>query len=237
MGAVGSGNLRDDLHRDLRDSIPKNQSYELHENSLTLSAEEKEIKGEPSRTTRVRTIKEFKSLFQKVLETATDMDGTKYPIRFVGDSPPVDAELPCFTTKLISRRPFNAAGTKELRPRPMKSVDDPDQPGNIIEQEFRRQENIIEITVWAKSSKERDKLSDWIESVFYEYIWAFGWGGFTNPVLWEGRDEDVTKQVQNQTIHGAPIRFYVVTGVITSKRTARFRHLAVKIGIYDTLSD
>jgi len=237
MTLVGENNIRQTLHQDLRNSIPPRQSDFLQENSSLLSEADKIQPLERARTTTVRTIKGFKSLYQKVLETATEEDGTNYPIRFVGDSPPVDAELPCFTVKLKSRRPYSVNGRKELAARPMPSVDDPEHPGDVIEREFRRQENMIEITAWAKSGKERDDLAEWVESVFFEYLWAFQWAGLAHPVLWEERGADITKQIQNQTIHGAPVEYRVQTGAITSSRASKLRHLAIKIGIYNEPED
>jgi hypothetical protein len=186
---------------------------------------------ERARTTEIATLMDFYTLLKKVLEAATEMDGTGYPIQFSLEYPPTGAILPCFTAKLISRAPLKLKGIREMGPRFVQEYEDPDYPGEVTQEYLVRQANTVEITVWAKTSKVANDMAEWLEDKFWEYLWALQWGGLSHPVEWLGRGEDIYKEVREQQMYGAPLTFNVITGKIRKKRATTIRKLSISLGL------
>jgi hypothetical protein len=230
-GAVGNTSIRTDVRQGIIDRTPLEQVPGLIERADRIRAENVVQPFDRARTTEVTNLVEFYELFKKVLETATEMDGTAYPIRFTMEYPPVGAVLPCFSTKLISSRPLKLRGTREMGPRLMAAYEDPDYPGEIIEEHLVRQYNTIEMVVWAKTNKVANEMAEWVLDKFWEYLWALQWGGSSHPVEWLGRGEDKYDEVREQGMFGAPITFGVITGRITKKRVTALRKLAISLGL------
>lgn len=230
-GLVGDGNIRNDIRQTARDKTPLEQIPNLVEHADKLRHGNIAQPANRSRTTEVKTLFEFYELFKKVLEFATEVDGTNYPIRFTLEYPPVDASLPCFSTKLISRRPLNLRGIKEMGPRFMQEYEDPDYPGEITQEFLIRRYNTIEMTVWAKTNKVANEMVEWLEDKYWEFLWALQWGGSAHPVEWLGRGSDKYEQVREQQMYGAPTTFGVITGKITKKRVSTIRKLALSLGL------
>jgi hypothetical protein len=230
MTLVGSHNVRDDLYKKLVDDFPDQLPVQRNENADNLR--EKDLKTPTDRavTTEPKTIANFYELFSKVVETAETEDGSAYNLIFVEEYPPVDEDLPCLSAKLLSRSPWqDVKGRRELKPRPMHTIPDPEHPGNMMEVYFHRHQNEVEISVWAKTNKAANSISDWVED--YEYQWVFEWGGFSQPIFYIGRGEDKTKEIRGQLVHQRPLRFFVITGRITKKREASIRRITLQLGI------
>jgi len=230
-GTVGQNNLREDMQQGVVDKTPYPDSQNLVESSERLRAADVIQPFERARTTEIKNLAEFYVLFGKVLEVAREYDGREYPIRFTKEYPPMDTELPTFAVKLISRRPLALKGTREMGFRPMPDQADPDFPGDILHTELRRQENIIQLTCWARTNKVADELADWVEDKFFEYLWAFQWAGIAHPVHWLDRGEDVYREEREQQMYGAPLTFSVITGKMVYRRATALRKLAVSLGI------
>lgn len=230
-GVVGNSNIRNDIRQTVRDRTPQQQLPNLSENAGRLRQEPLVQPLERARTTEVSALVDFYKIFKKVLETATEMDDTQYPINFTLEFPPREAVLPCFTTRLISRRPWSFNGRKEMSPRFMQEYADPDYPGEVTQEYLVRQENIIEVTVWAKTMKVTNEMAEWLEDKFWEYLWALQWSGTSHPVDWLGRGSDIYEEVREQQMYGAPVTFRVITGKITKKRSTTIRKLAISLGL------
>lgn len=182
-------------------------------------------------TTETKTINEFYELLKKVFDAATVIDGTEYPITITKEYPPIDAKLPVFSLKLLDRRPWSFRGRKELAPRQMEELPDPQYPGTNLRIHQRRQINEVQLVCWARTSKVADDLANWVEDKFYEYMWVLQWGGLSHPVEWLGRDEDMYRKDRQQQMYGAPVRFSVVTSKITYERVSVLRKLTHLFGI------
>jgi len=232
MSRVGQHTIREDLYNTTVDSLPDGIEVEPYEGGEVLRKKMLSQSEERGKTTEPRTIAQFYDLFKRVLEEATAEDGTNYEIRFTEEDTPADTELPAFTVKLLSRRPYaDSRGRRELKPRFREEISDPDMPGNRMQVFTQRQDNEVKITVWARTNKIANRLADWVEEKFFEYTWAFRWAGFSPPVIFLGRDGDITENERNQLIHGRPMRFHVVTERITTTSEAIIRRVAVKLGI------
>lgn len=230
-GLVGGGGIRDDARQSVRDQAGRTVDIGVNERGQRLRREDLIQPLERARTTEVKTLFEFYDLFKKVLEFATDVDGTNYPIKFTLEYPPTGAELPCFTTKLISREPLKLRGTREMGQRFMGERPDPDYPGEVVQEYLIRRYNTIEMTVWAKTNKVAQEMVEWLEDKYWEYLWALQWGGVSHPVEWLGRGGDIYEQEREQQMYGAPTTFGVITGKISKKRVTTIRKLAISLGL------
>ena len=231
MTLVGDSNIRKDLQDTTRARISRPVSIPLAERGQRLRHEDLVQPFERARTTQVKNLFEFYELFKKTLEFATEIDGTNYPINFTLEYPPTAAELPCFTTKLVERSPLALGKVKEMAPRFMGEQPDPDYPGEMVQEFLIRRYNTIEMTVWAKTNKVAQEMVEWLEDVYWQYLWALQWGGFSHPVEWLGRGEDIYNQEREQQMYGAPTTFGVITGKITKKRVTSIRKLAISLGL------
>jgi hypothetical protein len=230
-GTVGAGGLRRDVWQDTVDRTARTSAPELVEDGQRIRAQNVVQPFDRARTIDVVTLEGFYTLFSKILTAATQKDGTHYPIRFTKEFPPDEVELPCFGVKLLKRSPFRINGRDEIAARHMEERSDPDYPGEMMNEYLRRQENLVEVTTWAKTNKVAGTLANWLEDKYWEYIWALQWGGLAHPVRWDGRGADIYRQVKEQQIYGAPATFYVVTAKIIRQRVTAIRKISTSIGI------
>jgi hypothetical protein len=238
MSRVGENEIRQDLYEEVLEKMPKGQSMETYEKASVLRRKELAQPEQRSVTTQVRNLSEFYDLFRKVMNAAAEVDGLAYTYSLVEEFPPSEEELPAFSCRLIERTPWaDTKGRKELVPRYMETKADLDQPGSVTEIYFHRQTNIVEVTVWAKTNKVANLLSDWVEEKFFENLWAFQWSGIPQPIVFLGRAEDMKKEVKGQLIHGRPLRFLVNTGRITKRNMATLRKISLKLGFRSSYSD
>lgn len=255
MPAINTGEINLTIYQASRDTLSEPNPITLIESSPELLLEQREAliaikeaqeevaeaarkliappltRDRPASTTQAKTIDEFYVLLQKVLEAAVIIDGTDYLIRMTKEWPPIDAALPCFSIKLLGREPWSNRGRRELAPRLIEELPDPQFPGDVLQIYQRRQLNEIQITCWARTSKTADKLANWLEDKFYEYMWVLQWAGTSQPITWLGRDEDIYREERRQQMYGAPIRFQVVTAKLTYKRATILRRIARTLGI------
>jgi hypothetical protein len=230
-GTVGAGSLRTDVHQDLVDRTPRTSNFGIVEDGQRIQYSRVIQPFERSRTTNVRSLSEFYELFQKILVAASEYEGKAYQIRFTKEYPPIDAQLPSFTVRLVERGPLVINGKEERTPRHVETFTDPDFPGDVIDQEIRRVANTIELVVWARTGDACDELATWVERKFFEYVWTIQWGGLSHPVIWLGRGGDIHREEAKQHIHGAPHRFQVVTSEITQRRKTAMRRIDTVVGI------
>lgn len=233
MTLVGDNNLRQDIHQSVRDKIPSTNDTGLQEVAEPLRARDVLEPFDRSRTNEVVTYPEFKEIFRKAVAFAEEAENRSYSINVIeGFCPPEDAQLPCLTFQRLKSMPYEGGtGVKERAFRQMESLDDPDYPGNIILREFRRVENLVEIKIWAKDEKECERLADWLEDMFYEYLWVFQWCGLAHPMTWETTGAEEKETVRNQVFRAIPLTFRVITGKIIYKRVTRLRKFSIRVGI------
>jgi hypothetical protein len=182
-----------------------------------------------SKTTPAQSLEDAYRLIMKVLEFAREYDGLSYPINFSMEYPPVDSELPCFTAKLLDRGPLVINGRKEISPRFMQEYPDLDYPGQNVREYMRRQQNTVQIILWTKTVKTGNEMSEWLEDKFYEYLFAFQWGGLSHPIQWLGRGEDRRYEVRGQTVFAFPTNLIIITAKKTVVREAILRKIDLKV--------
>lgn len=186
--------------------------------------------GERSVSTEPRTLQEFFELFQKVLTTANEYDKVNYDLKLTNEyptDPSVDTELPAISVLLLGRTP----AYKEVEPRLIRVVNDPENAGNMLEIYAQRQSNRIAFDIWTRTNKDGNILAEWIEEKFFEYLWVFKWGGFQN-IVFLGRDQDETEMIKgSQLIHKRRLRFELLTSRITKRSVAQMRKIRIDFGI------
>lgn len=228
---MSSSTIEEHRYNDLHRKNQENKQFQVdvaeHGDSfrrLNLKGtEERSVNGPP------RTIKEFYSVFQQMLDTADTQDGTNYGLK-VTEQHPTDpdfgTEIPIITVSLKSRNVF----AREKKARPIRIENDPDYPGDKIQIFQRRNINRIKLDIWTRTNKDGNVLVEWIEDKFFEYYWLFEWLGF-NHVTFEGREEDDTQTIKNQLVHKRTLRFDVVTSKITKKRFAQIKKIKLELSV------
>jgi hypothetical protein len=222
-------NIREDLYIDLGKKLSTSKTIDYGEpvpEELPLPTDTR------TRTLPVKTIHEFYRLFQQVITVAETEDGKSYSLRLVEEYPPDETLLPCYTISLVSRVPFGSRSSgQEFVPRYIESRGSREFSGTGTHVYNQRYENVLEIGVWAKTNKVANSLSEWLEEKFFQYLWVFEYGGFTQPIRYLGRNEDTSRLVKNQRVHVRPLRFLVITSRITERDETIVRKLAMKYNI------
>jgi hypothetical protein len=206
-GTVGASLIRNDARKDLIDGTPKTTNQRFVEDGQRIRRADLVQPEFLSRTTTVATITEFYNLLKRVFQAATENDGTYYDLRFTKEYPP------------------------EMAPRFMYESEDPDYPGEMVQEYFLRQQNEIELTVWAKNNSTATEIAEWAENKYWEYLWALQWGGIAHPIRWMGRKKDNYEEVRNQSMNSSTMTLQVITGTIIKKRATILRKLQMSLGL------
>ena len=229
---VGKSLIDEEKLGNVRERTPSSRILEIIESISPLRKVDINFGGRArSKTVAVRNLGEFYELFMKTLKLAQEIDGTAYTLRFTTEFPTSQSELPCFTVRLLDRRPWSVNGRKEVGPRYREVMIDQDYPGEEIEIYAHQFENVIRLDVWAVDYKHANELADWVEDKFFEYLWALKWGGTAHPIQFLGRGADGKKRIQNQIVHYCPLTFSVMTQKVTQKRESILRSIAIRLGI------
>lgn len=106
-----------------------------------------------------------------------------------------------------------------LSPRLREEIDDPDNPGYRVGIYGYWYDNLIRLTCWAKCNRGAERCVEEVEKLMEEYRWWFKTEGI-DRVIFNGRDKDITKVVDNNKWHGRPLDYFVRTekiGMISEK--------------------
>ena len=87
---------------------------------------------------------------------------------------------------------------------------DPDYPGYQRSVLGYYYDNLITLTVWARTNKVANEVSLWVENVMEEYTWFFRWSGVAR-FLFDGRQKDEHIDVDQNRYYGRPIDYFVRT--------------------------
>jgi len=230
-------NLRTDLVSEIRLRVPESSiTKDLLEDGVPPREIDIVSPTDRSRSqNNAKTLPEFYEFFEKVINAAEEIDGKAYHLKITKSYPSIDASFPIITMRLRSRGPWTSErGTKEFSPRFMEEKEDPENPGDIIQTWMRRQRNLVEMKIWARSGETCDEITDWLENMFYEYLWIFQWGGLSHPVVWIGRESDMVINERQNQIYSSTVTMQIDTSVVTVKRTTRLRKLLFSLGLDST---
>lgn len=117
---------------------------------------------------------------------------------------------------------------KNLRPILRQEVEDTENPG------YRRAilgyffDNVITLTVWARTNKTANSVALWLESLMDEYTWFFRYSG-TNRILYWGRPSEKIIDVDNNRYYGRPIDYFVRTERLTSLSQKELESLVIRM--------
>ena len=199
--------------------------------------------GAPKITSHDRTpqpaknIYEVFELIQWSIEKHWQEEGrpTRNSPIFTYEEPDSNSVLPCISAHIVRREPGSYSRgapfegrTKNRRPMIREIVDDEDNTNYkkvILGYWF---DNIITLTAWARTNKEANDLAFWLEKHMFDYTWVFRSCG-TNKILYDGRDREIAKKVDNNMIYGRPIRYFVRTELITTMNERKLSKIIMSV--------
>jgi hypothetical protein len=121
------------------------------------------------------------------------------------------------TVSLVSRVPGafgqGAPGEAKVRNRsfqPREEFDDEENPGYKLGVVGYWYDSVVRMTTWCKTNKEANKKVDWLEDVMQDYAWWFKSEG-VDRVLFNERQSDILKEVDNNKLYGRPLDYFVRT--------------------------
>lgn len=112
----------------------------------------------------------------------------------------------------------------------MEEGPDPENPGYRLAVMSQWFDNIIQLNCWARSTKQANNRSIWLENLIQEYGWFFTASGI-GRIIYEGRGKRITKDIQGNMIYGYPHRFFVQTQKITTVSEKALETLIIKVSL------
>lgn len=228
MSSTINEKLYNDLHR--KNQANKQVQTSQNQDGTVLRRAEVGDSQERSVNSPPRPVSEFFPLFQKVLDIADEQDGTKYNLKVTEGyptDPNIKTEFPLVTFRVLSKSPAD----RELKPRLLRVVPDPDFPSDTLSIFQRSYDCRIEMVLWTRTNKDANVLIEWIEDKFFEYLWYFEWIGGYKHVIYTGRGEDDTDMVNDQSLHKRTLKFSLKTSKITKKREAQIKKIKLELNV------
>jgi hypothetical protein len=232
--------IREDiLPEELITTIPQVKVYAEQQYNLILQNTQafagKEVTPQPA-----KNITEVMELIRLAFEdyyTRTHVtDDAK--VRFSYEDPDNTAQLETVTIRLEKREPGMyaqgspfSAGIKQLRPLLREEFADADNPGYRRAVLGQWYDNVICLTPWARTNKAASERALWIETVMEDYAWYFGYMGVSRPPLYQGRQSEITQNVDGQRIYGRPINYFVRTEKIRSVSQKEIEQIVVRMAL------
>lgn len=123
---------------------------------------------------------------------------------------------------------------KNLRPILREVVDDVDNPGYRKVIQGYWYDNLVKFTCWAKTNKEANDRSLWLEQLIEDYTWFFRISGVSRVYFWErlaDSVEDTTNSIKSTTnkYYGRSLVYYLRTEKITTLSEKELEQVIVNV--------
>lgn len=154
----------------------------------------------------------------------------------------INLDFEIISISLESRNPgmFSQGrpGESEIRNRKpilRQIVEDPENPGYKRAIFGQWYDNEITLTCWARTNKEANARSLWLENVMEEYAWYFSISG-VNRLMYQRRRGDKTTVINGNRFYGRPLDYFVRTEKITETSQKKLEeiviNMALRLGTY-----
>jgi len=201
----------------------------------------------PDRQTTIAPAKEIEDvidLVKKCIDSYESRSGVTNDGKlqlFSYEEPETASELEAITVTPGTRLPGKISGggasrsvgateVREVRPHLREEIEDPDSHGYrlaILGQYF---DNWVDFTCWGRTTKQAAKRARWFENLMEEHMWfltAMGVG----RILYQGGKDRVVKRIDNNTIYGYPLTYYIRTEKITRFSEKTLERLVIELGL------
>lgn len=184
-----------------------------------------------------RSLVEFYELVDTAIKNLEDRANTptSHRITFTEEDIDRETETEVITFKCVFRNPGSFAGgkahegsVKNMVPMFREEKDDPEYPGYRVVTTGYFYDNRVRFTCWARTNKRANYRADWFENLMEEYRWFFKAEG-VDRVLFEGRGEDITKEVGENKWYGRPFDFFVRTEKIRNMHEKTIEDILIKV--------
>jgi len=240
VNRIDSSALSDDKYDDLTEEnvLVKRQFNQFIERGV-------ESLGGPKTTNHSRTPQASKNIYEVfdliewsiAKQEAEENKPQLHRVKFIHGSPDSSAVFPAISASITRREPgaysegapFEGK-VKARKPMLREIVADED------DSRYRKlilgiwYDNLITLTCWAKTNKEANNLSLWLEKHMVNYTWLFRSCG-VNKILYDGRDREISLDIDKNMIYGRPIKYFVRTELISTmneKKLSKILILAIK---------
>lgn len=186
---------------------------------------------------QAKSLVEFYDLVSRGLQDYEARAGTplSYHVNFTEEDPDLDSQTETITFRLMRREPgaFSqgapfAGDVKNLRPILREKGNDPANPDYKYAITGYWYDNLIRFTCWAKTNKQANARACWFEDFMEDYIWWFRLQGVSRILFW-GRGEDQTVNVDNNKWYGRPLNYFVRTEKIRVFEEKKLEQILVNL--------
>jgi hypothetical protein len=183
-----------------------------------------------------KSLREVYELIEEVIGNYQDRANvpTKDRILFTEEEPLLDSTNEIITVGLVSRMPGSfgqgapmEAKVKNLHFLSRGETDDPLNPGYRLVDFGYWHDNILRLTCWARTNKQANYRTEWLEGLFVEYEWYFKAEGVDRFLFWE-RQKDTFLEKQNNKWYGRPLDYFVRTETIKTIREKSIEEILLK---------
>ena len=201
----------------------------------------------PARMKSPGAAKDLRGIQELIFQAITDKQNRaqtaeKARVKFTEEFPDFTAESQTVTFSVEKSVPgsFGEGGpfesnVKNLRPILREEVEDTDFPGYKVATLGYYYDNLIKLTCFARTNKEANVRTTWLQKLMSEYMWWYTWQGVNRILFWE-RQPDFFIEENGAKLYGRPLLYFVRTEELTVLRERVLEELIVDTGLTPQLS-
>jgi len=188
-----------------------------------------------------KNIVEAMDLLKDAIEHRIQQEGTTADadLSILYENPDKLSELEAVTIKVNMRKPgswekttaqaaLSSRNTRAMQLVLREEKDDPQNPGYKLAIMGKFFDNKVQLTSWARTSKQANLRAIWLEDLLDDYRWYFSLAGL-NRVLYLGRGPDATIDVEGNRVYGRPIDLFIRTERIRAVRQKTLEQILVYV--------
>lgn len=196
----------------------------------------------PSRIKSPGAAKDLRGIQELIFQAITDKQNRaqiveKARVRFTEEFPDFNAESQTITFSVEKSVPGSfgegspfESSVRNLKPILREEVEDTDNPGYKVVTLGYYYDNLIKLTCFARTNKEANARTTWLQKLMSEYAWWYTRQGVNRILFWE-RQPDFFLDENGAKLYGRPLLYYVRTEELTVLRERVLEELIVDTGL------
>lgn len=236
-----TGNLQDILNDELKQNnqrvlVNKVYNVDFSENKLY----KRNLEDYSKSPSDAKDIYQFYDIVENAIDNFQTRLNTPEQDRviFTEEEPDFAAIPEVITASLVERCPgaFQSGAPMEAKVRNRKElfrqeIQDPQNPGYLMQVAGTFYDSIVRFTCWAKTNKEANARVRWFMSMMNDYRWWFVLEGIQR-VFFHKQGSDLVEEVNEQKWYGRPLDFFVRTEDISVYSEKTIEEIVINMALH-----